>query len=249
MGQDHQQTLRDVLRLIPSDWIKEINEQGQVDWHLLLGVRGSHAPAQVLHPHTFMLARYATPEEFNAAVEKFMEEKGIGWGSMMSTGDAANPGYSFIEVVGVNATIKVRPRDTPIYFHELLHHVQAAVGSHDQLLTGKRQAGSGGSVRHRAEWEYLTSRTGAQGTTAQYAHKVEKMSDLQLHSSYAENELTIPDEFIDPYYGKLYGNYTNVYNELLTMAGQDTFFPSAGRDLRAKDPQTQQWLLGVMATL
>ena len=126
-----------------------------------------------------------------------------------------------------------------IYLHEVLHRVQATDASAPDRVGGN-------SVRHRADnWDYLTARTHAMGTRAQIAPLTSRLADIQRGWGYEKNEITIPDEFPDPYYGKLYGgDYTSVYNELLTMAAQDLYYHP---EQLGKDPRTRNWILGLLA--
>ena len=131
-----------------------------------------------------------------------------------------------------------------IYLHEILHRVQAVPSSN--TLSALRADEAGSAVRSRAEYNYLTQRSGASGTPTQVAAKTERLADLEPDRGYKDYEVTIPDEWRDPYYGKVYGgSYSNTYNELLTMAMQDTFYNP--RTLRTKDRDTYNWALGLLA--
>ena len=93
--------------------------------------------------------------------------------------------------------------------------------------------------RHSVQAGHLIDR---QGETPEVA-----LVDLLPQSGYRSDEVTVPDGWPDPYYGKMYGgSYGNAANELLTMAAQDLFYhPSRLK----KDPGTYHWILGFMAAL
>jgi hypothetical protein len=294
MTEHAQEHVREIQRLIPTDWIDDMNRAGT------LKIQIHQPPFRAYHQsqtHTVRArptkggAPPITPEQLdsidwahkeggeyvgmydnrwpvirrpgtteggigpNAAIYDWVNDNGamrnLTFGIPAAEGRAAEayhpdklnreaPLPPVSEQTTVDSTIHMTS-DSPaaIFLHETLHRVQAVPGSRTLSQLDPTKATS--TVRHRAEYNYLTWRSG--GSNAQ----PEKLTDLQPNSGYEEHEMSIPDRWPSPYYGKVYsGGYgATEYNELLTMAIQDLYYDPA--TLWATDQETYQWALGLLA--
>lgn len=77
--------------------------------------------------------------------------------------------------------------------------------------------------------------------------KPEKLSKLTGNKGYGDDEVAMPDKFVDPYVGKVYDSYFGEKaTEVVSMGVERFHSPEAMKEFREKDPDHFHFILGVL---
>lgn len=247
-----QANLKEVSKLIPTDWIRATNARSTLTF-ILSDKRGQHEVGGDLHGDREQKvdAKLAEGWKFLGRIEKghfpvMQDPKGYKWwinygGGVIAIEDESpilehfKPGKRKDARVH-HSVIRTSPESKEVMLHELGHHVEALYGDLDPSI--------GHKPLNYSLLKFLWDRTRGEEAV--------KLQELRPQGNYEEHEIATPDEFPQPYMGRRYGVFTDSFGghrptELLSMGLEMLFYTRYGSEGLNKTPEVREFIVGIMA--